>query len=236
MLNEIRKLLPEADIVYFGDFKNAPYGNKTSAELGVLTVLGIQRLISLGATQIVTACNSVSSSILKPMFDYPDIKQVDIIEMVGPTTRAFAERKDVKILLVATEATVRSGIYQDSFSGANMYIDALPLPHLAQAIEEGTSIPGMKGMVRNSLENIISDYDVLILGCTHYPLARDIFEEIAVGVEIFDPAVAVAKEVKKRFESKGKRELKFVISRDSKFFRDKVTELFGDGTKIEVLR
>ena len=236
VLREIKKLLPKADVVYFGDFKNAPYGNKTPEELGVLTVLGIQRLLSLGVTQIVTACNSVSASILKPMFDFPDIKQTEIIEMVGPTTRALGGRKDARILLVATEATVRSGIYQDSFRDAGIYIDALPLPHLAGAIEEGTSVPGMKGMVRNSLENIIKDYDVLILGCTHYPLIREIFDDIVGDVKIFDPAESVAKEVKERFEGKGEGKLKFVISRDSKFFRDKVSELFGDMATIEILK
>lgn len=245
VLREIKKVLPKTDIVYFGDFRNAPYGNKTPEELGVLTVLGIQRLLSLGATQIVTACNSVSSSILKPMFDYPEIKQAQIIEMVGPTTRALSVSKDKRILLVATEATVRSGIYQDSFRDAGIFIDALPLPHLAGGIEEGTSIPGMVGMIRNSLDEVIGGYDTLVLGCTHYPLVRDIFEQVAPGVEIFDPAEAIAKEVEKNFDGEGDGKIKFVISKDSKFFRDKVLELFGlpaeasaqagDSPEIEVL-
>lgn len=238
VLKEIIARLPQADFVYFGDLRNAPYGEKTPEELGALTVLGMQRLLSEGATQIVSACNSVSSNIVMPMFDILDIKPVDIIEMVGPTVRAFREKRNRKVLIVGTTATLRSGIYQNGFLALGMEVIAKPIPFLAGAIEEGTSPAGIRGMIANVLEKEKGNFDTIILACTHYPLVWNIFRDI-VGdeVEIFNPAVVVAEETAKRFSESGESRLRFVISKDSQFFRQKVKEIFGsDGYIIDVLK
>ena len=105
VLRELRARAPDADIIYFGDIKNAPYGNKSREELGALTVLGIQKLIDAGATEIISACNSVSVSIVLPMFELLDLPKTHIIEMVGPTVAAF-RGTDARPLVLATQATV----------------------------------------------------------------------------------------------------------------------------------
>jgi glutamate racemase len=237
VMKEVVARLPQADFVYFGDLRNSPYGEKTPEELGALTVLGMQRLLSEGATQIVSACNSVSSNIVMPMFDILDIKPINIVEMVGPTVRAFRERRNAKILLVGPTATIRSGIYQNGFLALGMDIVAMPIPYLAGAIEEGTTEAGMRGMIANVLEKHNGKFDTLILACTHYPLVLDIFRDVTGDdVEIFNPARVVAEEVAVRFNEEGKGKLSFVISKESPFFRRKVGEIFGsDGYTVGVL-
>ncbi|MEK7567299.1 MAG: aspartate/glutamate racemase family protein [Patescibacteria group bacterium] len=262
VLKEIKKLIPKADIVYFGDLKNAPYGNRTPEEIGALTVLGFQKLINHGATQIVSACNSASANIVLPLLDSFKIKPNNIIEMVGPTVKAFkssfdrfdklttnmlrATNKVQRILLVATEATIRSGIYQNGFQSLHMDIQTLALPHLAGAIENKTSHPALLAMIGDALEKYNGTYDTLILGCTHFPLVIDLFaRNIPKGVTIFDPAEVVAREAQNLFllpnsrewANKEKGSIRFLISKDSDFFREKVAEFFGDGNyKIEVIK
>jgi len=238
VFKEIIARLPRADFIYFGDLRNAPYGEKTPEELGALTVLGMERLLNEGATQIVSACNSVSSNIVMPMFDILDIKPIDIIEMVGPTVRAFRQKRDKKVLIVGTTATLRSGIYQNGFLALGMDVVAVPIPHLAGAIEEGTTEAGMKGMIGNILEKYKGEFNTIVLACTHYPLVWDIFSDVVGdGIEIFNPAVVVAEEVAKRFDGEGESKVRFVLSKDSQFFRQKVNEIFGsDGYIIDVLK
>ncbi|MDO8492423.1 MAG: aspartate/glutamate racemase family protein, partial [bacterium] len=204
MLKEIHARLRRADIVYFGDLKNAPYGEKTAEELGVLTVLGIKKLVDEGATQIVSACNSASANIVVPLFKDLKIKPEDIIEMVGPTTRAFRDKKRFRVLLVATEATIRSGIYQNAFRPLDIELQTLPLIHLARAIEEKTSEPAILAMVGDALEKYNGSYDTLVLACTHFPLVIDIFCRcVPKSVKIFDPAGVVADEVVNKYEKLG---------------------------------
>lgn len=73
VLKPLRALLPNADIIYFGDIKHAPYGNRTHEELTRLTVEAIQLLRARGADAIVSACNSVSASLSLSLFGTLDL-------------------------------------------------------------------------------------------------------------------------------------------------------------------
>ncbi len=229
VLREIHSLLPHTPVLYFGDLKNAPYGSRSPEELGVLTVQGFKKLSDQGATLIVSACNSASANIVVPLFEGLCIRPENIIEMVGPTIKAFAEKKNKKILLVATEATVRSGVYQQAFHGIGIAIQTLALPHLARAIEEKTSAPAVLAMISEALAPYNGSYETLILACTHFPLVEEVFKRsVPEGVEIFDPAEGVAKEVVGHYRGQGSGKLQFLISKDSDFFRAKVAEFFGN--------
>src|SRR5262249_29124782 len=85
VLHAIRQNLPSADVLYFGDTKNAPYGEKSREKLSDLTTANIKFLLEHGATNIVSACNSVSASLAISLFDAFDLKPQQLIEMVGPT-------------------------------------------------------------------------------------------------------------------------------------------------------
>src|SRR5687767_11474091 len=95
VLLEIRKRLPSVDVVYLGDIKNAPYGSKTREELGALTVMAVSRLLNEGADFIVSACNSVSASIVLPMLEILGVKPFEIVEMVGPTVKGLKNKKGI---------------------------------------------------------------------------------------------------------------------------------------------
>lgn len=236
----IRAQFKTADLLYYGDTRNAPYGEKSADELARLTVQGLQFLHTRGAGSIVSACNSISTSLAVSLLDAYEIPAENVIEMVGPTVASF-KTSTARVLVVATTATVRSGIYQNAFRMIGKEIDAIPIPTLAGAIERGAPREEIDGIVRSALYGMPGDaYDTLILGCTHYPFVMDSFKNVLGGnVSIFDPAEAVAVRVAKRFWPRevGNGKARFVVSADTPAFRLKVAELFPECIgEIEVLQ
>jgi glutamate racemase len=235
----IRREFPSADMLYFGDTKNAPYGEKSADELARLTVEGLRLLHARGATSIVSACNSVSTSLAVSLLDAFDMPADSVIEMVGPTVASLRDVEG-KILLVATTATVRSGIYQNAFRMVGKEIDAIAVPGLAGAIERGASREEQDGIVRAALAGMPpNEYRVLILGCTHFPFARASFE-MCVGndVRVVDPAEPVAARVLKRFWPRevGEGKLSFLVSQDTPAFKAAASACFnGASYTLEVV-
>lgn len=241
VLCALRARAPDADIVYFGDTKNAPYGNKSREELSALTARGFHTLQSAGATNFVSACNSVSASVterlLKPLAILPE----DVIEMSHPTVAHFKKHAVANILLVATNATIQSGMYQQGFDSIGIDISTLAIPELAGAIEAGKTDAEIEEIVRAAFGSAdVPPFDTLILGCTHFPLVTGIFNTVLSEkkreVEVFDPAEPVAAEALKRFSGEGSGILRFLISKDSESFRNRVGSLFPENTyTIEVI-
>lgn len=229
VLNAIRRELPSADVVYFGDTKNAPYGSKSREELTRLTVSAIGRLKDAGAESIVSACNSVSASLAVSLYDTLLPRADSLIEMVGPTVAAF-RTSSAKLLVLATEATVKSEIYQNGFRMIGKEVKVLALPELAGALERGASQEAIASIVQKYLvPAVVADVDEVVLACTHYPLAFDVFRDVLpTTVRVFDPADAVAERVKRWWWPRevGEGTTRFLVSRDSEPFRNFVRTLF----------
>lgn len=237
VLSKLRTLAPQADIVYFGDLLNAPYGNKSREELGALTVLGIQKLMDEGATDIVSACNSVSVSIVLPMFEILNLPRANIVEMVGPTVSNFKGRKG-RVLIAATKATIESRVYQDGFKMVGLEADGVAIPELVALIEVGATGEVLTDTVVRALAPYIEgEHTHLVLGCTHYPLAHEAFVQalklLGMKAQIIDPATAVATAVATRFNTAGSGSTRFFVSKESEAFRRYATQaLSGEAPDI----
>ena len=239
VVKAIRERIPSADILYFGDIGNAPYGSKPRAELSRLTSKAIQYLVSRGATRVVSACNSASASLAVSLFDTSDLTPDRLIEMVGPTVGYF-RHADSRILLLATPATIDSGIYQDGFAMIGKEIQAIAVPELAGAIEFGAPEADVERIIRGALaSNAAGSWSVVILACTHYPLVMQVFRRVlGPDVLIFDPAEAVADRVEKQWwpQEAGDGAARFVITKDSEPFRRFAADMFPKNTDaIEVI-
>ena len=235
VLAAIRRRAPDADIAYFGDIENAPYGERSADELVLLTKGGMNILRKMGADEIVSACNSVSLSVLEGAAG-----DARVIEMTRPLAHAMRTHAGKRMLLIATPATIAAGIYRSAL-GVSVQLDELPIPELAGAIEFGAAEEKISSILSRAFSikkgNV---YDGVILGCTHYPLVREIIESVATDVFgpllIIDPADAVAEEVERQFDTKGSGATTFRISKDSEMFRKRVAELFrGSRYTIDVV-
>lgn len=229
----IRTHAPLADFVYFGDLKYMPFGEKTEKELLHITKHAIQFLMNHGATEIVAACNSVSmlASGLRSEI------QIPLIEMSEPTVRTLADRPSNSILVVATEATVRSEMYVRAFAVRGIRIDSMAIPKLASAIERNASRAELREIMLPAVEHaIFTNVKTLVLGCTQYPFVRSVFEEMFFEqnylIELFDPADAVAEEVVSRFDVQGNGGQTFFLSKSSEIFDQSIHSLFDADRSI----
>ena len=239
VVHAIRQYLPSADILYFGDIRNAPYGEKSREVLSRLTINAIKLLQARGATSIVSACNSVSASLAISLFDALDIEPQHLIEMVGPTVSYFKNFKQ-PILLAATGATIDSEIYQSAFRMLNIKIDTVAIPKLAGAIEFGIPEIDQERLITAAFAPLdMKKYGAIILACTHYPLAPRAFRKVLGDAPFFDPAEAVAERVEKQLwpREAGNGKTRFIVSKDTEQFRARVAKLFPDATyTLEVIK
>jgi len=225
VLSALRVRAPDADIAYFGDIAHAPYGTRSPQELIELTKAGVATLKKMGATQIVSACNSVASSILAGAAG-----AMPVIEMTKPTAAGMRAHQNARVLLIATPATVNSHIYENALANV-VRLDSLAIPGLAGAIEFGAPTDEVAEIVREALQTKRDQkYEYLLLGCTHYPLALSTIEiearNILGEIQCINPAGYVADEAVERFDCTGTGALRFRISRDSVPFRARVHKLF----------
>lgn len=238
VLKALRERLSSPDIVYFGDIKNAPYGTRPQEELSLLTMNALSLLRSRGARSIISACNSVSASLALSLLDTLDIVPERLIEMAGPTVSAF-RNSDKRVLLAATPATIKSGLYRLGFTMAGKDLVEVPIPNLAGLIEFGAPENELEEHIRDAFRSTdIKKFDTLVLACTHYPLARHVFQKIFDTHLIVDPAEFVAERAERDFwpREAGNGKTQFVISKDSQHFRGLVAKLFPNTDyTIEVL-
>lgn len=238
VLKDIREQMPSADILYFGDIKNAPYGSRSNVELSALTVRAITLLKERGAESIVSACNSVSASLAISLLDTLSIAPDRLIEMVGPTVSSLRDFSS-RLLLTATPATIQSEIYQNAFRMVGKEIETIAIPDLARAIEFGSPETEIESIIRDAFLDVsFAGNEALILACTHYPLVASIFERVLPTTRIFDPAHAVGTRVKRQLWPRevGDGTTRFIISNDSQSFRDKVATLgLASEPTIEVI-
>ena len=109
VLAEIRKNLPNENIIYLGDTKNFPYGNRTKEEIIEFSIKNVQTLINKEVKIIVIACGTATSQALetvKEMFDIP------IIGIIEPTVEYIKEQNYKEVGVIATEGTIRSGAWE----------------------------------------------------------------------------------------------------------------------------
>ena len=209
VLKELIHVLPEYDFVYLGDNKNAPYGNKSAQEIFELSKKAIIKLFELDCDLVIIACNTVSAESLKRVQQellplYPGKK---VLGVIRPTVEELVGLEFKNIGVIGTKATIESGAFgkeiEKILPEAKVY--GVASLNLARLIEDGGSnYQDIFLEIESVLSEIKDKIEVLILGCTHYPLVKDIFfDYLPSEVRIIDPRLAVAvatKEYLKRHE------------------------------------
>lgn len=203
---EIMRQLPNERIVYFGDTARVPYGSKSQETITKFSRQIVRFLQTQEVKAIVVACNSVSACALDALEQETDMP---IIDVVRPGTRtAIGATKNDKIGVIATEATIGSGIYsryiKEQDSNAMVLSKACPL--FVPLVEEGLwEDPVTDEIAGRYLAGLIDEgIDTLILGCTHYPIIRSTIGRImGENVTLVNPAYETARELKKLLREQG---------------------------------
>jgi len=199
VVDQMQKILPGEDIVYFGDTARVPYGTKSKETVTRFSVENVEFLMTHDVKLVIVACNTASSlalDFLKRCFRVP------IIGVIEPGARnAVSSTRNGKIGVVGTQATVSSGAYEkaiNKISSGNKVI-AKSCPLFVPLVEEGWLDTDVTHRVADIYLKSFkaSGIDTLILGCTHYPLLKDVVGRvIGKKVLLIDSAKEVAKEAK----------------------------------------
>lgn len=242
---EINKLLPKENFIYYGDTKHLPYGEKSPEAIKGYCQKITRFLLDSGCKAIVVACNSATANALKEIVQEVDGK-VPVIDVISPVAEKVAFEIHNNVGVIATKATVNSGIYRKSIRKHNKYIqvDELATPLLVPAIEEGfKNHPITHAIIFNYLShNKLRNIETLILGCTHYPLLIDEIKQFYGNrVRVIDSASIVAANLKMVLDSHSLLNLKtekpshrFYVSDLTKNFDRISRKIFGPGIHLEL--
>ena len=200
--------LPNERFIYLGDTARVPYGTKSLATVERYAIENSQFLASRGIKMLVVACNTASALAL------PKIREVigvDVVGVIGPGARKAVEitmeKDNPKIGVIATEATVSSNAYANSIKQATNRAEiiqtACPL-FVSLAEENWTNEPETFSIAKKYLEKIIEkNVDALVLGCTHYPILREVIQRtVGENVTLIDSGEAAAEEVENLLTAK----------------------------------
>lgn len=180
---EIKRLLPHENIIYFGDTKHLPYGEKSKEAITKFTTDITKFLVQHDCKAIVVACNSATSNSIEAIREAAG--NVLVIDVISPVAKKVAFELHQKIGVIATKATVNSHAYKNTIRKYNRHIKVveLPTPLLVPIIEEGfRNTMVSKCAIEEYLSNKkLENIDSIILGCTHYPLIEKEIQQAFQG-------------------------------------------------------
>jgi glutamate racemase len=225
VLRELLRVVPGADYLYFGDTARLPYGSKSAHTVARYANSATRFLEHHGAQLLVIACNTATA------LAFDEIRAgtgLPVIGVVEPGAQRVAEiSKTRKAAVIATEATVASHAYQKALARLGIEATEKACPLLVPLVEEGwVDHPVTEQVAHIYLDEIFNDSakgaDVLMLGCTHYPLLSALLRRVAPpAVQIVDSAECTARQVAEQIGATGHSEgtLKYFATDSVEKFR-----------------
>jgi glutamate racemase len=250
-LTVLRALLdgiPNASYLYFGDTARLPYGSKSASTVAHYAVGAVRYLQAQGAELLVIACNTATALALDEIKAAADVEVVGVVEP-GAEAAAVASRKR-KVVVIGTDATISSHAYRRALEARGVAVREKACPLFVPLVEEGwVEHPVTEQVARIYLAEAFSkdatdandarDADVLVLGCTHYPLIKPLLRRVAPEhVAIVDSAESTALDVARQLQIaplsssggsalRGVPQLKFFATDSAEKFRKMGTRFLG---------
>ena len=204
ILNELKRLLPYEDYIYYADSKNNPYGELSDEQLFEITERIVDYLLKRRVKIIVVACNTATTRCIKHLREaYPGVTFVGTEPAIKPACEAGYKN----ILVMATPGTCRSERTKwliDTYKKEDQNVYLVPCYGLANAIEYNEF--DIQDTIVKEIAQVYEDknIDCIVLGCTHYPLIKDLISGIVGDIPIIDGSLGVARRVKSILEETNK--------------------------------
>ena len=205
VFKEIATLLPEENLLYLGDTARVPYGTKSVETVQRYALEAADFLVDQGVKLLVVACNTASAvalPLLRERFQLP------VIGVIEPGARRAAQSQSHRIGVIGTEGTINSHRYSEAIRAllpdAQIFSAACPL--FVPLTEEGWAEHEISRLTAMEyLQPLLkAKIDTLVLGCTHYPLLRNILRQVlGDAVTLVDSAEETAKSVRQLFQAEG---------------------------------
>lgn len=207
ILIDLLRELPAERFVYFGDTGNCPYGTRTEAEIQRLSLNAARFLLDRGAKILVVACNTISVTALAELRrHFDDVHFVGVVPAVKP---AAARTHSGRVGVVATEASARGGYLKQLIADHANGVEVLAAgcPRLVTLVERGVlDGPEADAAISEYVRPLLdAGIDTLVLGCTHFPALRPVFERACgPGVDIIDSGAAIARQTRRVLTAQGR--------------------------------
>ena len=237
--------LPHESVIYFGDTARVPYGPKSPETVRRYSAEILAYLLNRGVKAVVVACNTSTAHALGHLKEHSPVPVVGVIE---PGARAaVAATKTGIIGVIGTAGTIASGAYERAIKALrpDAQVHAQPCPLFVPLVEEGWFEHAAAELIaREYLEPLKrAKVDVLVLGCTHYPLLKPLLARVmGPGVTLVDSAEETATAVAAELErlgllaEGGNHEHRFVVSDDEPHFRKVGARFLGEKLRqVEVV-
>ncbi len=241
----VKQLLPNEDIIYFGDTAHLPYGDKSATAIQSYSIKITNFLLEHDCKAILIACNSASAAAFELVQMYVGSKALTF-NVIDPAVDYVSEKYANRTVgLIGTVQTVSSDVYNRKIVDKNkgVVVKSLATKLLAPMIEEGFFDNTIsESVITNYLKDEkLTDIEALILGCTHYPLIKKEIENIYSGsVEVIDSSLVVAAVLKEKLESqqllnsqKTEGSLRVFVSDYTYSFEESTRIFFGEAIKLE---
>jgi glutamate racemase len=241
-LGALRRLMPNEDIIYFGDSARIPYGTKSPTVIQKFALQDTRFLTSLGVKAILIACGTVSSNCLD---EVQEVAGVPVVGVIGETARQAAEiAKEGKnrVAVLGTSATVNSGAFEKELrkNGVDDIINQA-CPMFVPLVENWH--PTVDDVATNT---IVSEYiapiaqkspDAVILGCTHYPLLADVIAKYLPETKLISSGEAAAFGIKTLLTENGLLndiggKTEFYTSGGEKLFSQNASRFLGEDIPV----
>lgn len=196
---EIVKKLPQESTIYIADSKNVPYGTKTAGEIHKLTRKLVQFLLKNNVKLIVVACNTITVTCLDEL--RKEFPQIPIVGTVPVVKTAGEKTKKGKIGILSTVRTAESKYQKNLIKKFAKDLEVLNIgtDKLVPLIEKGDHVKMIQIILHKELKPFVdAKVDVLVLGCTHFPLIKNKIRKIlGLKVLVLDSGPAIARQVRR---------------------------------------
>src|ERR1700680_2633200 len=207
VLKALLELVPDADYLYFGDTARLPYGSKSAETIAKYAVEAAHFLEVQGAQLLVIACNTATALALDKI---TACSGVPVVGVIGPGAESASKASaNQKVVVVGTDATISSHAYLRALEGRGIRAKEKACPLLVPLVEEGWVEHAVTEQVARiyldeAFAGDFSHADVLLLGCTHYPLIAPLLRRVAPPhVKIVDSAESTAHVVRDLLQHAG---------------------------------
>jgi glutamate racemase len=239
VLRHVREQLPREEIIYCADQAHVPYGDKSVDALRAYLAASIAYLEKQGVDAIVMGCNT--SCAVAAQFGYPPAR-VPILDLIEAAAQAVVESGAMRVGVLATTATVRSGAYAAAIHRMEprIAVQEVAAPALVPLVELGQrSGPTVRAAVQEACGRFRDPLEAIVLACTHYPLLDAEFAAVlGADVSRIDPSIAQAKRavafVRERgMFSGGNGRTHYRTSGDLEAFRVNLAAILGPSDDVE---
>lgn len=233
-IRSLESIMPNENIVYFGDTGRVPYGTRSKSTLLKYAKQDLNFLRTHDINAVLIACGTISSIALDAL---KEITEIPIVGVVEPSARRAAElTKNKKIGVIGTGVTVASGSFEKAIKAIDPEIDVVTTacPLFVSLVENGF-IEKDNEITRLTAEKYLADIkasgaDTLILGCTHFPIIAEVIASVMPGVTLINSGEEAAKSLFEMMNARGLflnegGELSYFVSDEISGF-EKIAEMF----------